>query len=76
MMAGVFPRNRAEPAVVVAAVAVAYLLAAARVLAGNGPCNRARMAARRQAHADGQWVRDAMIAYADKQRLRQAGEAA
>ena len=47
-----------------------------RVLAGNGPCNRARMAARRQAHADGQWVRDAMIAYADKQRLRQAGEAA
>ena len=34
MMAGVFPRNRAEPAVVVAAVAVAYLLAAARVLPG------------------------------------------
>jgi ring-1,2-phenylacetyl-CoA epoxidase subunit PaaA len=43
-----------------------------RVLSGNGPCNRERLAARRKAHADGQWVRDAMLAYADKQRARAA----
>ena len=46
-----------------------------RVLAGNGPCNRARMTARQKAHEDGQWVRDAMLAYADKERLRQARDA-
>jgi ring-1,2-phenylacetyl-CoA epoxidase subunit PaaA len=40
------------------------------VLAGNGPCNRDRMAARNKAHADGAWVRDAARAYADKQRAR------
>src|SRR5580700_10052290 len=37
-----------------------------RVIAGDGPCNRERLAARRQAHDDGQWVRDAALAYADK----------
>lgn len=47
-----------------------------RVLAGNGPCNRARMAARRKAQDDGQWVREAMMAYAEKQRMREAGAAA
>ena len=47
-----------------------------RVLAGNGPCNRARMTARRKSHEHGQWVRDAMLAYAEKERLRQAGDAA
>ncbi len=47
-----------------------------RVLAGNGPCNRARITARRAAHEDGQWVRDAMLAHAEKQRLRRAGDAA
>ena len=46
-----------------------------RVLAGHGPCNRARLAARRAAHEDGEWVRDAMLAHADKQRAR-ATEAA
>jgi ring-1,2-phenylacetyl-CoA epoxidase subunit PaaA len=40
------------------------------VLAGNGPCNRQRMAQRRKAHADGQWVRDAAIAHAEKRQAR------
>ena len=38
-----------------------------QVLAGNGPCNRERLAARRRAHAEGAWVRDAAAAYAVKQ---------
>ncbi len=37
-----------------------------RVVQGDGPCNRERLAARRQAHADGEWVRLAAVAYADK----------
>jgi ring-1,2-phenylacetyl-CoA epoxidase subunit PaaA len=37
-----------------------------RVVKGDGPCNAERMAARRQAHEDGQWVREAMAAYAEK----------
>lgn len=47
-----------------------------QVLAGNGPCNRDRIAARRKAHADGAWVRDAAAAYAEKRRLRQTAQAA
>ena len=38
-----------------------------RVVKGNGPCNRERLAARQKAHADGAWVREAALAYADKQ---------
>jgi ring-1,2-phenylacetyl-CoA epoxidase subunit PaaA len=38
------------------------------VLAGNGPCNRERLEARRKAHEDGAWVRDAAAAYAAKHR--------
>jgi ring-1,2-phenylacetyl-CoA epoxidase subunit PaaA len=41
-----------------------------QVLKGNGPCNAERLAARRAAHADGAWVRDAAQAYAEKQRRR------
>jgi ring-1,2-phenylacetyl-CoA epoxidase subunit PaaA len=41
-----------------------------RVLKGNGPCNAERLAARRSAHEDGAWVREAAMAYADKQRKR------
>ena len=37
-----------------------------RVIKGNGPCNRERMAHRRKAHADGAWVREAAAAYAAK----------
>ena len=42
------------------------------VLAGNGPCNRERMAARREAHEEGRWVREAAQAHAEKQRRRAA----
>jgi len=37
-----------------------------QVIAGNGPCNRERLEARRQAHEDGQWVREAASAHAAK----------
>ena len=43
-----------------------------QVIAGDGPCNRDRLAARRKAHADGAWVRDAALAYAEKQRKQAA----
>jgi len=42
------------------------------VLAGNGPCNRQRMAKRRKAHKDGAWVREAARAYADKRAAKAA----
>ena len=47
-----------------------------QVIRGNGPCNRERLAARRAAHDEGAWVRDAASAYAEKERARQASEAA
>ena len=37
-----------------------------RVVGGDGPCNRERLAARRKAHEDGAWVRAAAEAYAAK----------
>ncbi len=43
-----------------------------QVIAGNGPCNRDRMAARRQAHEDGAWVREAALAFAEKRRAQSA----
>ncbi|MFL3647232.1 MAG: 1,2-phenylacetyl-CoA epoxidase subunit A, partial [Cellvibrionales bacterium] len=36
------------------------------VIRGNGPCNKERVSNRREAHENGQWVRDAAIAYAKK----------
>jgi len=45
-----------------------------RVLKGHGPCNAERLAARRNAHAEGAWVREAALAYADKQRTRRESE--
>ncbi len=36
------------------------------VVKGNGPCNKQRLHARRAAHDNGSWVRDAAIAYAEK----------
>jgi ring-1,2-phenylacetyl-CoA epoxidase subunit PaaA len=47
-----------------------------QVLAGNGPCNRDRLAARRKAHNEGAWVREAAAAYAEKRAKRQASQAA
>jgi ring-1,2-phenylacetyl-CoA epoxidase subunit PaaA len=41
-----------------------------RVIAGDGICNRERMARRRAVEADGAWVREAAAAYAAKQRER------
>jgi ring-1,2-phenylacetyl-CoA epoxidase subunit PaaA len=46
------------------------------VLAGNGPCNRDRLAARRKAHEEGAWVREAALAYAEERRRRSALQAA
>jgi len=42
------------------------------VIAGNGPCNKQRLQKRRQAHSDGDWVREAAQAYANKQAARAA----
>ncbi len=46
------------------------------VISGNGPCNRERMAARRKAHDDGAWVREAAEAHAAKAAARARGNAA
>ncbi len=46
-----------------------------RVVKGEGPCNRERLEARRQAHADGAWVREAALAHARKKAARQADAA-
>jgi ring-1,2-phenylacetyl-CoA epoxidase subunit PaaA len=40
------------------------------VLKGNGPCNRERLEARRKAHEQGRWVREAAAAHARKQNAR------
>ncbi len=42
-----------------------------RVISGHGPCNQQRMARRRAAHIEGEWVRQAASAYAAKQQQRQ-----
>src|SRR5689334_7360801 len=47
-----------------------------RVVKGDGPCNRERLAARRQAHDDGEWVRAAASAYAAKRADERAPTAA
>jgi len=46
------------------------------VLKGNGPCNRERLEARRNAHEDGRWVREAARAYARKKSEKAAAAAA
>jgi ring-1,2-phenylacetyl-CoA epoxidase subunit PaaA len=47
-----------------------------RVVNGDGPCNRERLATRIRAQEAGHWVREAALTYADKQRRRAAGKAA
>ena len=47
-----------------------------RVVNGDGPCNKERLAARVKAYEEGQWVRDAAIAYAQKQKAKRHREAA
>ena len=41
-----------------------------RVIAGDGPCNRERLAARVKASDDGAWVREAALAHARKQAVK------
>lgn len=40
------------------------------VVKGNGPCNKQRLEARRKAHEEGAWVREAAMAYAEKKASR------
>lgn len=40
------------------------------VVKGNGPCNLQRLKARNKAHAEGEWVREAAMAYAEKRKRR------
>ena len=42
------------------------------VVKGNGPCNKQRLDARKKAHEEGRWVRDAAIAHANKKKTRQS----
>lgn len=47
------------------------------VVKGNGPCNKQRLDARRKAWEEGQWVRDAALAHAEKRKARkEQGKAA
>jgi ring-1,2-phenylacetyl-CoA epoxidase subunit PaaA len=39
-----------------------------QVISGNGPCNKERIDARRKAKEDGQWVREAAMAFAEKRK--------
>ncbi len=45
-----------------------------RVIAGNGPLNRERLAARNKAHDEGAWVRDAAAAHARKEAKRKEAQ--
>ncbi len=45
-----------------------------RVVGGHGPCNKEHLAARVKAWNDGQWVRDAALAYSQKVARKQATE--
>ena len=40
------------------------------VVKGNGPCNKQRLETRKKAHEEGTWVREAAMAYAQKQEQR------
>jgi ring-1,2-phenylacetyl-CoA epoxidase subunit PaaA len=46
------------------------------VIKGNGPCNAERIERRLGAHTEGAWVREAAMAYADKQAVRAQGAVA
>lgn len=46
-----------------------------QVIAGNGPCNKERLAARQKAHDDGMWVREAALAHAKKRAAVSASNA-
>jgi len=46
------------------------------VIKGNGPCNRERLEARRKAWDEGAWVREGLLAHAEKKAKRAAKEVA
>lgn len=46
------------------------------VVKGNGPCNKQRIEARRKAHEDGRWVREAAMAHAAKVAAKRGDKAA
>jgi ring-1,2-phenylacetyl-CoA epoxidase subunit PaaA len=46
-----------------------------QIIAGNGPCNKERLAARQKAHDDGMWVREAALAHARKRAAASASNA-
>jgi ring-1,2-phenylacetyl-CoA epoxidase subunit PaaA len=43
-----------------------------QVISGNGPCNAERIAARSKAEKEGEWVREAAMAYAEKKNNKKA----
>lgn len=47
-----------------------------QVIAGNGPCNKQRLDARKKAWEDGAWVREAASAHAAKRMLRKEAKVA
>ncbi|MBP6590105.1 MAG: 1,2-phenylacetyl-CoA epoxidase subunit A [Chitinophagaceae bacterium] len=46
------------------------------VVKGNGPCNKQRLDARRKAHEEGRWVREAAMAYSEKKKAKEKREEA
>ncbi|MEN9569370.1 MAG: 1,2-phenylacetyl-CoA epoxidase subunit [Bacteroidota bacterium] len=40
------------------------------VVKGNGPCNKQRLEARKKAHEEGRWVREAAMAYSNKKKMK------
>jgi ring-1,2-phenylacetyl-CoA epoxidase subunit PaaA len=40
-----------------------------QVVNGNGPCNKERLAARVKAHEEGEWVREAAVAFAKRETI-------
>ena len=46
------------------------------VVKGNGPCNKQRLEARRKAHEEGRWVREAAMAHAAKVAAKRGDKAA
>ncbi len=46
------------------------------VVKGNGPCNKQRVETRKKAYDNGAWVREAAVAYAEKQQSKKKTEAA
>ena len=65
--------GRGEPALTVSAPSTGAEFQ--NVLKGNGPCNRERLEARRRAHDEGRWVREAAspMPRSSKQRARPGG---